>query len=126
MESVSLTGSWPEKCNDWRELSADPRSGTSCQICSSTGTLMKSKSRKRKSTKPPLKTNKTPLLPTGTKTSKPSKLGKVKPLTTRQHKSKTGLLNKLKTGLPRPLVVTKTGLRLMPDKVGKLLTCNFQ
>merc|ERR1712038_1870156 len=84
----------------------------------------KSKNKKKTNKKPP-PTNKTmpsPLTPP--KTTKANKTGMVNKLTTQLVKPKTGPLNqplKLKIGLPKPPVATKTGLKLTPDKVGKLL-----
>ena len=57
------------------------------------------------------------------KTTKANKTGMVNKLTTQPVKPKTGPLNqllKLKIGPPKPVLVTRTGLKLTPDKVGKL------
>merc|ERR1712014_320152 len=67
------------------------------------------------------KTTPLPLMPP--KTTKANKTGMANKLTTQPVKPKTGPLNqllKLKIGPPKPVLVTRTGLKLTPDKVGKL------
>merc|ERR1711879_606987 len=104
-------------------MGADPKNGTSCQISSSTETQMKSKNKKKTSKKPLLMNKTTPLPLMPLKTSKANKTGMANKLTTQPVKPKTGPLNqllKLKIGPLKPVLVTRTGLKLMPDKVGKL------
>merc|ERR1712154_360916 len=82
----------------------------------------KSKNKKKTNKKPPLTSKTTPLPLMPTKTSKANKTGTANKLTTPPVKPKTGPLNQLlkpKIGPPKPVLVTRTGLKLMPDKVGK-------
>merc|ERR1711879_325849 len=98
-------------------MGADLKNGTSCQISSSTETQMKSKN-KKKTSKKPLLMNKTTLLPlTPLKTTKANKTGMANKLTTQPVKPKIGPL--------KPVLVIRTGLKLMPDKVGKLTKFNL-
>merc|ERR1711923_536545 len=83
----------------------------------------KSKNKKKTNKKPLLMSKTTPLPLMPPKTTKVNKTGMANKLTTQLVKPKTGPLNqllKLKIGPPRPVLVTRTGLKLTPDKVGKL------
>merc|ERR1712173_525133 len=83
----------------------------------------KSKNKKKTNKKLPPTNKTTPSPLTPTKTTKANKTGTVNKLTTQLAKPKTGPLNqplKLKIGPLKPELATRTGLKLMPDKVGRL------